>query len=120
VAKQKTKKLGRTVTVDEIRSGWHVPEYDPVSHSAPSLRRDGAGEYDDFLSQAAVCTDGKLEGHHFRHGKVLYWELPERFLHKLIDFRRRLKEKHVGVRELEAELKRSPAAKRGQKATPRK
>jgi hypothetical protein len=102
LAKQRTREKGRTVTVEEIQNGmqlWH-----------DQTRRDGDREYDDFMSKAAVWADGNL----------LYWELSEGFLETLIDFRRGLKERHIGIRDLEAELKHAVAAKRGKKRAPRK
>jgi hypothetical protein len=108
LAKQRTKEMRRTVTVEEIRNGWQLTEND-------AIRRDGDREYEDFMNEAAVRADGISEGHHFRLGKVRYWELTEDFLDKLINFRRRLKEAHVGIRDLEAELKQRATAKRGKK-----
>jgi hypothetical protein len=112
-AKQRTKESGRIVTVDEVRNGWELTEHDRV-------RRDGEREYEDFMDRAAVRADGTWEDHRFRPGKVLYWELPESFLDKLLNFRRTLKEGRVGIRDVEAELKRSAqAAKRGKKRASR-
>ena len=97
LAKKRTKKIGRPVTIDEIRNGMQLWD--------DQIRRDGNHEYDDFMDRAAVRAEGTSEGHHFRPGKVFYWELPESFLDKLVRFRLDVKKMPGGIRSLQSQLR---------------
>jgi len=103
-AEQATKESRRTVTIDEVRNGWELTEHDPV-------RRDGEREYEDFMDQAAVRTQGTWQGHHFCPGKELYWELPETFLDKVIAFRRNVKKTRGGIRAVRDRVSKASTKK---------
>ena len=87
LAREQSENLRRTVTIDEIRNGVAVS----VQTQNDQRRRDGEAEYEEFIERAAARDDKE---------KVIYWELTESFLNKLISFRRSVKETPGGIQAL--------------------
>jgi len=76
----------RGITMEQLRNGMGIP--------SDQLRRNGLQEFLDFMRRSEV-----RENDH--EGKLLYWELEESFLDKLIAWRRDVKKRPGGIKQLE-------------------
>ena len=76
----------RGITMEQLRNGMGIP--------SDQLRRNGLQEFLDFMRRSEV-----RENDH--EGKRLYWELEESFLDKLIAWRRDVKKRPGGIKQLE-------------------
>jgi len=92
----------RGQTFDFFRNGMHIPP--------DQLRLDGPAMFDQFMQGCAVWDKGESEGSGQNHGlnrrgHVLYWEIEQPFLNKLVRWRLDVK-KRGGIKAVAKALRK--------------